>query len=44
MKLSIEISHTKKNRKDNYIKLVQVKRLLIIPLIFSEVKMNMNDL
>ena len=30
MKHWIEIWHTKKNGKDNYIKLVQVKRLLVI--------------
>ena len=49
LNLTYMYMYTKKNGKDNYMKMVQVKRLLVIPNYslneyFSKVMMNMNDL
>ena len=42
------LTYTQKNKKDNYMKMVQIKTLLVIPnkvmvISFSEVTVNVND-
>ena len=40
--MDFNVTYTKKNEKDDYMKMVLVKRLLVIP--DGQVKVNVNDL